>query len=237
MSSADEAPIFPPLLRGEELASGIDPFARAVAAAALGAEPGLVTWVRDPLAMRAAIVLAPEEPLERAVGAVFAVALGLGDAIGALAPPEVAVHYVWPDLLKVNGGICGYLRAAAASRDPAAVPEWLVVGVEAAYARGDDAEPGRNPAYTVLVEEGCAEVTPLRLLESWSRHMLVWIHRLMADGFAPLHAAWCERAWGLGEEIEDGVRFIGLDEHGGMILRRGAATELRPLTAMLEDLS
>ncbi len=236
--SPDEQPTFPPLLRGEEVTGGMDPFAKAVASAALGCDPGLVCWARDEQAMRAAIVFAPEEPLVKAMGAVFAVALGVGDAIGALGPPEVALHYLWPDIVKVNGGTCGRLRAAASTTNPAAVPDWLVVGLTVDYAwEGEIDEPGRDPERTVLCEEGCVEVTPLRLLESWSRHTLVWVHRLMAEGFEPLHAAWRERAWRMGEEFEPGAVFLGLDEHGGMILRRGRETELRPLTSMLEDLS
>ena len=38
----------------------------------------------------------------------------------------------------------------------------------------------------------------------------------------------------IGEAREGGV-FVGLDEHGGMILRRGDATEIRPLSQMLGE--
>ncbi|NIP77234.1 MAG: hypothetical protein GTN90_15165, partial [Xanthomonadales bacterium] len=86
---------------------------KAVAAAALGTVPGLICWARDEAAMRAALVLAPEAPLAHAMGITFAVAHGLGDALGALAPPEVALHYVWPGQFKVNGADCGRMRAAA----------------------------------------------------------------------------------------------------------------------------
>jgi len=244
--TAEEDPTFPPLLRGEETPPGLDPFAKAVASAALGTDPGLLCWARDPAALRAAIVLAPEAPLERAIGITFAVALGLGDALGALAPPEVAVHYVWPAVFKVNGADCGALRVAPSTTDPRAEPDWLVVGVEMPYlpapegslAEGD---PGHRPDQTCLAEEGCIEVTPLKLLESFSRHSLVWIHRWLHDGFVPLHAAWRERAWGVGEQLPTGNPaggiFVGLDELGGMLVKTAKSTELRPLTTMLEDLS
>ena len=232
-----EEPSFPPLLRGEETASGIDPFAKAVASATLGADPGLICWTRDETALRAALVLAPEAPLERAIGIAFAVALGLGDALGALAPPEVALHYVWPGGFKVNGADCGVMRAAAATADPASVPDWLVIGVEMPYLPPSQGEPGNRPGQTCLTEEGCIEVTPLKLLESWSRHTLVWINRWLDDGFQPLHAAWRERAWGMGEDLADGGVFMGLDELGGMLVKTAKTTEIRPLTTMLEDLS
>jgi biotin-(acetyl-CoA carboxylase) ligase len=235
--TTEAAPTFPPLLRGEEAVPGLDPFTKAVASAALGTDPGLVCWARDPAALRAALVLAPEAPLERAVGIAFAVALGLGDALGALAPPEVAVHYVWPGGFKVNGADCGAMRAAASTTDPRAEPDWLVIGVEIPYLPPSAEVPGNRPGQTCLAEEGCIDVTPLRLLESWSRHSLVWINRWLGDGFAPLHAAWRDRAWGIGEDLPEGGTFVGLDELGGMLVRTTRSTELRPLTAMLEDLS
>lgn len=228
-----EMPTFPPLLRGEEMSPGQDPFAKAVAAAGLGADPGLICWSPDPDALRAAVVLAPEEHLRQAVSGIFAVALGLGDALGALAPPEVAVHYVWPGGIKVNGADCGHLRASASTGDPRIEPDWMVVGVDIPY-RIDAAEPGRSPDRTCLTEEGCGEVTPMRLLESWSRHMLTWINRREGEGLAPLHAEWRSRAWGLGEELPEGGTFMGLDEHGGMLVKDADGTHLRPLTGMLE---
>lgn len=233
----DDDPTFPPLLRGEECVPGLDPFTKAVASAALGTDPGLICWARDPARLRAALVLAPEAPLERAAGIAFAVALGLGDALGALAPPEVAVHYVWPFGVKVNGADCGTMRAAASTADPRAEPDWLVVGVDIPFLPDSQTDPGADPTRTCLAEEGCIEVTPLSLLESWSRHSLVWINRWLDEGFAPVHAAWRGRAWGLGEELPGGGVFVGLDEHGGQLVKTPRSTELRPLTAMLEDLS
>jgi biotin-(acetyl-CoA carboxylase) ligase len=235
--SPEDLPSFPPLLRGEETVPGMDPFAKAVASAALGTDPGLIVWQPGEAGLHAALVLAPEAPLERAVGITFAIALGLGDAIGALAPPEVAVHYVWPGGIKINGGDCGRLRAAASTTDPRAEPDWLVVGVDLRFLPPAPGEPGLKPAETCLAEEGCVELTPLQLLESWSRHSLVWIRRWLDDGFRPVHEAWRARAWGVGEELPGGGLFVGLDEHGGMLVRSAHSTELRPLTSMLEDLS
>lgn len=238
----DGQPSFPPLLRGEETLPGMDPFAKAVASAALGTDPGLIVWERSASMLRAALVLAPEAPLEHAVGITFAVALGLGDAIGALAPPEVAVHYVWPDGIKVNGGDCGRLRAAASTTDPRAEPDWLVVGIEIRFLPPAPGEPGLKPVETCLAEEGCIDLAPAELLESWSRHSLVWIRRWLDDGFRPVHDTWRVRAWGIGDELSDdeisgGGLFVGLDELGGMLVKTPRTTELRPLTSMLEDLS
>lgn len=228
-------PTFPPLLKGEEATQGTDPFEKAVSSALLGCDPGLVVWTRRVDALQAALVLTPECPLEEAVGVSFAASLGLGDALGALGPPEVAVHYVWPTGIKVNGANCGRLKAAASTTDPAQEPDWLVLGVEIPFLPAPDAEGGDTPDETCLMAEGCAEITPVRLLESWSRHTLVWINKWLDEGLAPLHAGWRERAWELGEDLPNGQgTFMGLDDRGGMLVKTAETTLVHPLSTMLE---
>lgn len=235
MSLVDIA--FPPLFRGETARVGVDPFAQAISTAALGCEPGLIVHNEGGDALIAALVLAPDAPLEDAMAMVFAAALGFSDALGALAPPEVGVHFDWPGALRINGAKAGRIRAAAATRDPAATPDWLIVGFELALSLPDGTEPGADPDQTALFEEGCAEVDPYRLLESWSKHTLVWINTWLDEGAQKLHADWRSRAFAMGEEAtvfgETGV-FLGLDEKCGMLLRQGDETRLIPLTDMLE---
>jgi len=229
-------PDFPPLLKGKPVGR-LDPFGKALADILTGGvQPGLVHYAETEDAMRAAVTLAPEQPLGEAMGALFAVQLGLADALGALAPPEVAVHFSWPDRIKVNGALCGRFRAAASTDDPAAEPDWLIIGAEMPILPVPGAEPGARPDETTLYGEGCVELTAPQLIESWSRHMLVWIHRYLAEGLAPLHAAWRAKCDDLGEDVstpEPGL-FVGLDEAGGMLLRQGEDTRLLPLTTMLE---
>ena len=227
-----DSPSFPPLLYGEEAPSGGDPFDKAVASALVGCDPGLVVWSARADAMSAALVLAPEEPLSKAVSIAFAPAIGFVDSLGALGPPEVAVHHVWPGGFKVNGADCGCLRAAASTKDPDAEPDWLAIGIDVPFL--PDGDGGEDPTKTCLFHEGCGELTPLELLESWSRHTLAWINRWLDDGLAPLHAAWRERAWGMGEELPDGSgTFMGLDEDGGMLVKTAETTIAHPLTQLL----
>lgn len=231
------SPNFPPLFRGESVSARTDPFAKAVSLAITGTDPGLICWSEDEAAMRAAVILSPEMQLDDAIGATFAVSIGLSDALGALAPPEVAVHFSWPDGFKVNGARCGKLRAAASIEDPTKEPDWLVVGVDIPILPVQDIEPGQTPDQTTLVEEGCADITAQRLLESWSRHTLVWINTLLDDGFAKLHRDWCGRCDDIGEDIDHPKQgtFVGLDEKGGMLLRNGDATSIIPLTHILGE--
>lgn len=238
----DEPPTFPPLLRGEAMAAGMDPFAKAVSGAITGIDAGLVTYALEPHRIRAAMVLAPEAPLEDAMAMVFAAALGFGDALGALAPPEVGVHMDWPGGLRVNGAKCGRIRAAAADTPPDQEPDWLIVGFDVpVFPTGDTVEPGQEPDNTTLSEEGCGEISANRLVESWARHTLVWINRWLDEGLPALHGDWRARVFGLGEEITliaEGKTlagtFVGLDEKGGALVRTATQTTLVPLSSMLE---
>lgn len=232
-------PSFPPLLHPEQAAPGTV-FAKAVSRAAMGTDAGLLIWSERFDALEAALVLAPEVSLDRAVGVVMAAGCGMADALGAIAPPEVALHHVWPGGFRVNGAPCGSLRAAASTADPSAEPDWLVVGVTMPYMLENTDDPGFEAHRTALCEEGCAEVTPGRLLESWSRHCLVWINRWLDEGMAPVHAAWRDRAWGLGEPLPEGDPHgpgvaMGLDELGGLLVKQAdGTTRLHPLTAFLD---
>ena len=238
MSELVEGVSLPPLFTGEAVEA---PFAAAIQRAHEGTDAGLVThWVR-PDHLSAALVLAPEAPLKDAMAMAFAVANGFGDAFGALAPSEIACQFDWPGGIRINGAKCGGFRAAASTRDPEAEPDWLVIGLDVPFFAGSDVEPGEAPDRTTLWEEGCAEIASDRLLESWSRHTLVWIHEWLQSGMSRLHRDWLGRAWGHGTEIDVALPsrnrrgiFTGLDERGGLLLKEGDDMLILPLTEMLE---
>ncbi len=233
---------FPPLFTGQELSGGGDPFAKACARAALGCDAGLIVHALSADRLRAAVVFAPEEPLEQAMVALCACGVGFQNALGALAPPEVAVHLTWDGLIRVNGAVCGRLRVAAADDDPQRTPDWLVVGLELQILPRAGAEPGLSPDETCLHLEGCAGVSPPRLLEAWARHLLLWINRLESEGRAPLHAEWRGLIEEIGREVSRRWRgaqlcgtFVGVDENFGMLLRTGEETHLIPMSSLLEN--
>ena len=85
--------------------------------------------------------------------------------------------------------------------------------------------------------EGCADVDPGQLVESWARHTLNWIARWEDAGPAPLHADWRALAQGIGEETTLNGKtgtFLGIDEDFGLLLRDAETTHLIPLTSILE---
>ena len=229
-------PAFPPLMTGQHVEAGIDPFEKACAMAALGCDAGLITYSIAANRLAAALVMAPEVPLEQAMAMLPACGVGFQNALGALGPPELAVHLEWAGGLRVNGARCGRLRAMAGTAAPEQPPGWLVVGLELPLMQVSH-RPGDAPDETALYDEGCAGVDPTALLESWARHTLVWITRWEADGARALHSEWRGLAHGIGEDRDmngETGTYLGVDENFGMLVRVGDDTRLIPLSTILE---
>ncbi|MEM7751978.1 MAG: DUF4444 domain-containing protein [Pseudomonadota bacterium] len=224
---------FPPLLKG--LAVAGDPFEAAVSAAD-EAEPGSVFYSPAEERLEVAVLLAPETALADAITVSFAVSLGLNDAIGALAPPEVAFHLEWPGAFRVNGASCGGMRACASTMVAEEEPDWLVIGLNVPVQDALSEEPGETPDRTTLQAEGCGDISGSALTEAWARHMMNWLHIYLTDGFQPLHVHWSTRAYRLGETITvpKAGTFVGLDERGGLILKDDGGARILPLTSLLE---
>lgn len=225
---------FPPLMWGEEAPGGA--FDHAVSRAILGCDAGLVTYTLGATEMQAALVFAPEVPLSKAMAMLPLCGVGLQNALGALAPPEVAVHLGWAGSIRINTARCGAFRTCAAATDPDAVPDWLVIGFTLPLVPPSD-DMGHTPDDTALYAEGCADVSPPQLVESWSRHVLSWLNRWDTEGVAPLHAEWRGLAYGTGQEItQNGLTgtYMGVDEDFGLLLRDTTTTHLIPLTSLLE---
>ncbi|MEM9796551.1 MAG: DUF4444 domain-containing protein [Pseudomonadota bacterium] len=228
------APLFPPLLTGEAVAR--DPFAAACARARQGVDAGLITYAIGDLDLSAALILAPEMPLRDAVTMLPLCGVSLQNALGALSPPELAVHLGWSGDVIVNGAICGGLRLAADITDQEVQPDWLVLGLHLPLWPDSD-NPGEKPDQTALYAEGCAGLDPTVLLEAWARHTLLWINHWQQDGPAALHRDWQDLAHGLNETVTIGGRtgtFLGTDERFGMLLKTETGTDLIPLTNLLE---
>jgi BirA family transcriptional regulator, biotin operon repressor / biotin---[acetyl-CoA-carboxylase] ligase len=226
----------PPLMSGHAVEGAQDPFETACIKAVQGCDAGLIVYNLGTDLLRAALVFAPEVALKDAIAMLPTCSVGFQNALGALAPPEVAVHLEWDGHMRINGARCGRFRVMASDTDPDATPDWLVVGFDLPLWPASD-NPGDTPDATALYAEGCADVEAPALLESWARHTLNWITRWETDGVEPLHAEWRGLAHGIGEDVHRGGlsgSFLGVDERFGMLLRDGEATQLIPLTDLLE---
>ncbi|VAW03107.1 Biotin--protein ligase [hydrothermal vent metagenome] len=233
---------FPPLFEEMPVSAETCPFTKACSMAVLGCDSGTLVHCITEDHLRAAIVFAPEMPLARAMAVYAACGTGFQNAFGALAPPEITLDLTWGGDILVNGAKSGRLRVAASTDDPKVEPDWLVVGIEVQLMPRDADDPGLTPDQTCLYEEGCAEMSPVDLLEGWARHTLVWINGLIDGNIAPLHSEWRGFLYGIGEDVErSGARgklrgkFMGLDEDFGMLIRAGEETTLIPLSDLLKE--
>lgn len=202
----------------------------AAALAQAGCDGGTVLWRVTGGDLDAAIVFAPERPLREAAIALPVCALGLQNALGALAPPEVAVHLDWDGGVCVNRGLCGRLAMSAPDGDPNAVPDWLVVGLSLAFMPNGDG--GAAPDRTALYAEGCGDVAPETLLEAWVRHTLLWLGRWQDEGTRRLLTEWRALGPRKGDPVAAAGRsgaFGGVQPDFSAVI--GEATV--PLTALL----
>ena len=222
----NDTPQLPPLLTAVAVPANQDVHAKAIALAA-SSEVGTVFYSESADMMHIAVVLGPEVALADAGQMLFAMMIAVGDAIGALAPPEVAVSYQMPGYILLNKGRAGAVRITV---DPAAcagaVPDWIVVSAEVVISTDEVVDENWRQSsefeHTSLAEEGGGHISRTRLVESCSRHFLVWVNRWQDDGFRPLYDAWMHRLdTGLQVvfELASGVEWLGLDETGGMLVK------------------
>jgi biotin-(acetyl-CoA carboxylase) ligase len=200
-------------------------------AAGIAAQEGAGTLVHVGRFDRAefAVVLEPEEPLRTARRTLYAGLAALADALAAHAPPEKPINIDWPGTIRVDGGLVGGGRLAAApgakEDEP---PPWLVFGACIRTAAFGVAEPGLLPLTAALEDEGFA-LGGERLVESFARHFMAAIDVWQQDGFGEIAKSYLARLAperGLLREI---------DENGDLLLRRSgkAAPERRRLKAAL----
>lgn len=164
------------------LREGGDAMARAVLLAPEHGA-GALAWVRSGARIEAAVVLEPEQTLAAARPALFAAASALGDALAAFGPPEVPLTFGWPGIVRVNGGVIGGARIAWPDSAEDAVPDWLVVGIEARLIFPRGWEPGHGTQQTALAEEGwdATELSGAELTAAWARHLMAGLAEWQRD--------------------------------------------------------
>jgi len=236
MSEELEAPSLPPLMSGHPVAASQEAFAAALAAVkAKAAGAGDLFWSEAVNRLDLALVLEPEVPAMRALQVHMAVMVALGDALGALGPPEMAVHYRWPSTVLINGAGAGRVRTALSGMaDGKEVPAYMVTSAVLNIHPAVAGEPGHAPDTTSLWDEGCSDIDRTRLIESLARHILTWIDTWETDGFAPVHEMWCGRAEAADAEAPGKDDFLGLDEDGNLLVREKDTTAARLLIDEME---
>jgi biotin-(acetyl-CoA carboxylase) ligase len=233
-------PQLPPPYRAIAVEPGVAPFVHACGLARERTEDGVLVWSRRTDRLDSALVMQPDSPLPDTLPILYALFLAVGDALGALLPPIVAVHFRWPDRVEVNGTLAGGLRVAWATvSNDLETPAWLVAGITIAIASASD-RFDVDPDRTTLQDEGGGDIGAIDLLEAVARHLLVWLNRWQDDGLAPLCTHWVSRAAGLADELDLSLpderltgRFAGLDDMGRLRLSTGGVIRTIPLERAL----
>lgn len=146
----------------------------------------------------------------------FAAALAVADCAAHFAP-DARLSVKWPnDVLANRAKLAGILLESAGDR--------LAIGIGINLASFPDDTP--FPA-TALGALGVAVPTPDQALTVLAGCFARWYDCWLAEGFAPLRAAWLARAAGLGARIRarlpDGELhgvFEGMDEDGALLLNQ-----------------
>ena len=176
---------------------------RHAIAIAPDAGAGTLVWARRFDLAEFAVVLEPEEPLRLARRAVYAGANALADTLSALAPPERAIAWDWPDAVRVDGALVGGVRLAWPDGDEDDVPDWIVFAAMVRTVVMQAGEPGLRPLLGGLDEEGFEELSPSAVIEDWARYFLREMDSWNEFGFDAARARWLARGAGEAPRILD----------------------------------
>lgn len=225
-ANENDPPLLPPILTPIPVVNGIDVFSKAIAVAGKS-ETGTVLYSENPEYVEVAIILSPEIPKIKCNQMLYIMMVASGDAIGALAPPEVAVTYAFPGFIFLNRGEAGLVKVEIApSNDDQSIPDWMVVGLKLRLNNNIEINENEiNADVTSLADEGGGYVSRTRAIESLSRHFLAWVSQWEDEGFKPVTEVWNKRR----EEtkvvtLKSGqeVSWVGLDENGLAIVKSNA---------------
>ena len=225
-ANENDPPLLPPILTPIPVVNNVDVFSKAIAIAGKS-ETGTVLYSENPEYVEVAIILSPEVPKLKCNQMLYIMMVASGDAIGALAPPEVAVTYAFPGFIFLNRGEAGLVKVEVApSNDDQSIPDWMVVGLKLRLNNNVEINENEiNADVTSLADEGGGYVSRTRAIESLSRHFLAWVSQWEDEGFKPVTEVWNKRR----EEtkvvtLKSGqeVSWVGLDENGLAIVKSNA---------------
>ena len=211
----------PPPYRAVVLREHRDAFAHACEIAPESGAGALI-WVRRFDSCEVAVVLEPETPLTQARCAHYAVLNAAADALAIHCPPEKPLDFIWPDTIRLDGGIIGGARLAwPAGAQEDTTPAWLVAGLvlRLVVPHGRVQAPGSHPLDVALSRGTSLEIEGIEMIDageivsSFARHLMVQFDRWQEDGFAAVARAFLSRL------PHDADVTHGIDINGDLLLR------------------
>ena len=99
---------------------------------------------------------------------ILVIKMDLADYHNALTAPELAVHFNWPNLIKINDAFCGkdFFMALTAEED--VLPNRSLLGIKKPRILNEVIRKRENLNETGLSNEGWIRMNPNSSLESWS---------------------------------------------------------------------
>lgn len=173
------------------------------------------TWVSPPGNLYASMIVEP--PPDRLPGQLaFVAAVAAGEAICQCAPVSESLRYKWPNDLLLDGRKLGGILIEGGP------PGVYVIGLGINLI---DAPTGGDFAGVSLHAVSGVRIAPNSFLPAFCRHFEAHDAAWRRQGFAPVLAAWRERATGIGDLIEarlpnETVRgvFADVDADGALLL-------------------
>lgn len=172
-------------------------------------------------------IVARLPPLDEIGQIAFVAALAVGAAADEVAPKSIDVRYKWPNDILIGGKKMGGILIETDRAEDAGGHAVIGFGINLAEAPADASYPA-----TSLAAAGAGEISPDGFLGPLCRGFDRWYRRWTADGFAPVRAAWLDRAAGIGAAIEARLAtetvhgtFRGINESGALVLAQDGGRE------------
>jgi BirA family transcriptional regulator, biotin operon repressor / biotin---[acetyl-CoA-carboxylase] ligase len=176
-------------------------------------------WTDPSGNLAASLALPLDEPSARKALRSFVAALALHDALGALTGLSGAFALKWPNDVLLNGGKLSGILLETGGEGMLVVG----IGVNLRSAPEPDAE-ALFPPVALRVATGF-DIGAETLLDHLAPAFAHWENRLRSEGFAPLRAAFLDRAARLGERVQARTpaithegRFETIDTDGALVL-------------------
>jgi hypothetical protein len=167
-----------------------------------------------------AVVLEPDEPLSAARRAFYAGMSALGHSLAAYAPPEKRIEFVWPDAIRVDGGLVGGGQLAWSDGPEDEPPQWLVFGAMIRTVSVAEGDPGLRPLSAALEEEGFEGLEAGQLAESFTRHLMTAVDVWGEEGFGAVAGDYLGRL-----SPEKGIS-RNIADNGDLLVRRMGKPEV-----------
>ncbi len=214
----DDEPQLPPLLKAEKVSKEVNVFKKAISSIEKS-DTGTVFYSERSDIVDIAILLNPEINKNKCNQIIYVMMVAAGDAIGALAPPEVLVSYSFPGYIYLNRGEAGVINYAIDNqKNDDQIPEWLILGLKLKLKQSENIEQDHpDPSVTSLETEGAGFISRTRMIESVCRHFLAWLNQWEEEGFAPVVKMWNQRIdenKSIHLPNKNKMKFLAIDENG-----------------------